>query len=85
MELSLSAMDQEMHAKHLAIQEDVQSGKGTDPAYLQHLKNYERFTEHDQAHHAAEDPNWKILPPHPIMVIKIATFMEDETKRPKVH
>jgi hypothetical protein len=84
MELSLVVMDQETHAERLAIQEDVRSGKGTDPAYLRHLKNYEKFTELDQARRFAEDPNWKTLPPHPITVVKVATFMEYETKRCKV-
>jgi hypothetical protein len=83
-ELSLAVMDQETHAERLAIQEDVRSGKGTDPAYLRHLKNYEKFTELDQARRIAEDPNWKSLPPHPITVVKVATFMEYETKRCKV-
>jgi hypothetical protein len=77
-------MDQETHAERLAIQEDVRSGKGTDPAYLRHLKNYEKFTELDQARRFVEDPNWKTLPPHPITVVKVATFMEYETKRCKV-
>ena len=83
-ELSLAVMDQETHAECLAIQEDVRSGKGTDPAYLQQLKNYEKFTELDQACRIAEDPNWKSLPSHPITVVKVAIFMEYETKRCKV-
>ncbi|KAF8239539.1 hypothetical protein L208DRAFT_1468733, partial [Tricholoma matsutake] len=73
----------ETHTERLAIQEDVRSGKGTDPAYLQHLKNYKKFTELDQAHCIAEDPNWKSLPPHLIAVVKVATFMEYETKQCK--
>jgi hypothetical protein len=84
MELSLAVMDQETHAGRLAIQNDVRSGKGTDPAYLRHLKNYEKFTEADQARRLAEDPTWKVLSPHPITVVKAATFLEYETKRPKV-
>jgi hypothetical protein len=83
-ELSFAIMDQETHTERLAIQEDVRSGKGTDPAYLRHLKNYEKFTELDQARRIAEDPNWKSLPSHPITVVKVAIFMEYETKRCKV-
>src|SRR3984885_15821805 len=79
-ELSLAVMDQETHAEHLAIQEDVRSGKGTDPAYLQQLKNYEKFTELDQACCIAEDPDRKSLPSHAITVVKVATFMEYKTK-----
>ena len=84
MELSLAVMEQETHAGRLAIQQEVRSGKGTDPAYLRHLRNYEKFTEIDQAHRLSKDPTWKVLSPHPITVVKAATFLEYETKRPKV-
>ncbi|KAF8218856.1 hypothetical protein L208DRAFT_1346420 [Tricholoma matsutake] len=76
-------MEQETHTGHLAIQQEVRSGKGTDFAYLRHLKNYEKFTENDQACRLAEDSTWKVLPPHPITVVKAATFLDYETKRLK--
>ena len=85
MELSLAITEQETHAGRLAIQQEVCSGKGTDSAYLQHLRNYEKFTEKDQVRCLAEDSTWKVLPPHPITVVKAATFLEYETKRPKVN
>lgn len=37
----------------------------------------------DQARCLENDPTWKVIPPHPITVVK-ATFLEYETKWPKV-
>lgn len=81
MELSLAVMDQETHTECLAIQEDVQSVKGTDTAYVRHLKIYEKFMEIDQAHHIMQNPAWKVVPAHPI---KVAAFLEYKTKWLKV-
>ncbi|KAF8230060.1 hypothetical protein L208DRAFT_1378681 [Tricholoma matsutake] len=80
MELSLAVMDQETHTECLAIQEDVQSVKGTDTAYVRHLKIYEKFMEIDQAHHIMQNPAWKVVPAHPITVVKVAAFLEYKTK-----
>jgi hypothetical protein len=84
MELSLAIMEQETHAGCLAIQQAVRYGKGTDSAYLRHLRNCEKFTDNDEVRRLVEDPTWKILPPHPITVVKVATFLEYATKRRKV-
>jgi hypothetical protein len=81
---SIAAMDNETHANRVSIRESMASGKGTDPAYTRHIRNYEEFMLKDQAARLEENPRWIVVPAHPITATKVAAFLAYETTRPKV-
>lgn len=62
------------HANRLALGKQLKSGKGTDAAYKQHIKAYEKFF---RDYHPTVNP-------HPIVPFKAALFLEYERKRNKV-
>ena len=47
-ENELSILEAEFHQQRLAIQDGLNSGKGTEVAYAHHIKNYEDWWLHDQ-------------------------------------
>ncbi|KAG6905462.1 hypothetical protein DXG01_002541, partial [Tephrocybe rancida] len=59
------------------------SGKGTESAYLRHVKNYVDFMVTSQAARVQEDPNWQVVPPLPITARNVAAFLGVETTRLK--
>lgn len=84
MQDSLSAMVDETHVNRLSLREVMTAGKGTESAYLRHIKNYEKFMIADQAARVQQNPLWTSVPAHPITATKVATFLQYETTRTKV-
>lgn len=81
---SLSAMVDETHMNRLSLREEMTAGKGTESAYLRHIKNYEKFMIADQAARVQQNPLWTSVPAHPITATKAAAFLQHETTRTKV-
>lgn len=81
---SLSAMVDETHMNRLSLRAEMTAGKGTESAYLRHVKNYEKFMVADQAARVQHNPLWTSVPAHPITATKVAAFLQHETTRTKV-
>lgn len=80
----LTALQREAHLNQMALQKQLDQGKGTADAYPRHLKSYVHFWDADQERRVAEDPTHQKVPAHPIVGYKVSLFLEHETKRNKV-
>jgi hypothetical protein len=85
---SLSVIEKQSHSFRQQLQDKMSMDKGTEVAYLKHLKRYEDYWIQDQEHRESEarasGGNWEFIDPHPITVTKVCIFLEYESTRNKV-
>ncbi|PPQ70700.1 hypothetical protein CVT25_010617 [Psilocybe cyanescens] len=80
---SLSPIKARAHLNRLALQADMDRGKGTESAYPRHVKSYLKFWEADQDELARDNPGYQRIDPHPITGEKVAIFLQYEFTRNK--
>ncbi|KAF8185453.1 hypothetical protein BJ912DRAFT_818803, partial [Pholiota molesta] len=83
----LSVIEKESHLFRQQLQDKMASDKGTEVAYLKHLRRYEEYWTQDQKRREsdaqANGGNWEVIGPHPITATKVCVFLEYESTRNK--
>ncbi|KAF5324667.1 hypothetical protein D9611_004415 [Ephemerocybe angulata] len=85
---SLLSLEEEAALQSLARNQEMSSGKGTEPAYARQLERYESqwaLREARRAEEALEKGlEYTVVPAHPITAKKVAIYAEEERKRERL-